>query len=219
MNRAAVHAGETRRLGLLSFALFLATPVVLAVAVAAGQWRIALAIAPLLVAEWYADRAWLESRGQPDELELTPEEDDDLAHSEDGWTDSLLYVLDHPEVVARYRFAYRFSLRACVLARPLHWAGFTAALLLLPQYPLLAAVGAFVGVATDTSGSSKLAALALPRLRVKADDEERKVWLRWYGRLDNAGVALMVWRWPSSTWPGGTENSGGRFPRASGPTS
>ena len=193
MRGATVDMSRTRQLGLLSLALFLATPVVLAVAIAAGQPRIALAILPLLVADWYADRAWRQSRGDlGEELELTPEEDDDLAHSEDGWTDSLLYVLDHPEVVARYRFAYRFSLRAYVLARPLHWAGFTAALLLLPQHPLLAAVGAFVGVATDTSGSSKVAALALQRLRVKADDEERKAWLRWYGRLDNAGVAVMV---------------------------
>ena len=188
-----MNGGATRRLGLLSLGLFLATPVVLAVAVATGEARVALAILPLLVADWYADRAWQDSRGdQERELVLTPQEDDDLAHSEDGWTDSLLYVLDHPEVVARWRFGYRFALRAHVLARPVHWAGFTFALLMLPQHPLLAAVGGFVGVVTDTRGSSKLAALMLPRLRVKADDAERKAWLRWYGRLDNAGVALMV---------------------------
>ena len=92
-------------------------------------------------------------------------------------------------MVARYRFAYRFSLRAHVLARPLHWAGFTAALLLLPQYPLLAAVGAFVGVVTDTSRSSKLAALVLPRLRVKADDDERR-----RGCAGTGGWTTRGWR-------------------------
>jgi len=183
----------TRQLGLLSVALFLASPVVLAVAIATGQARIALIILPLLVADWYADRAWRESRGDHERTpELTAQEDDDLARTEDHWIDGLVYVLDHPELVARYRFEYRFGLRAHVIARPVHWAGFTFALLMLPQHPLLAAVGGFVGVVTDTSGTSKLAAVTLPRLTVKADDAERAAWLRWYGRLDNAGVALMV---------------------------
>ncbi len=95
-------------------------------------------------------------------------------------------------MVARYRFAYRFSLRAYVLARPLHWAGFTAALLLLPQYPLLGCGRRLRRRGHRHQRVVEAGGLALPRLRVKADDEERKAWLRWYGRLDNAGVAVMV---------------------------
>lgn len=193
MPRVAAGSSRTRRLGLLSFAVFLSAPFALAVGIALDAWRVIFVMVVLLVVAHYVDKAWRDSRGVKDDedVEFTAREEADLRDTSESWADSLLYLLEHPELVARVRFRYRFALRAHTLARPLHWAGFTVTLVMLPQ-PLWAAIGAFVALVADNSGASKLSTLLLSRLSERTDAAERERWLRWYAWADNAGVAAMV---------------------------
>ena len=157
VHRAAADMSRTRSLGLLSFALYLTMPVVLAAAVALGEWWIAVAIVPLFAADWFVDRAWAKSGGG-----LGP---GDRAHARTRRTTWSARATESPTRCCTSsstrswcpaaRFTYRFALRAHVLLRPLHWAGFVLALVALPQNRLLAAAGVFIALAADNSGRAQ----------------------------------------------------------------
>lgn len=198
--RPVAPARRARRLGLAMFAVWSAAPVLAGAAFYTDDWRPLAALVPLLIVDSLLYHRWLDAGPEVGEEEaaetfagVDEEELEELADG--GWSNDLLFALDHPEVLNRVRYRYRGELVLRSIATVLQPVGWVLLVVSLPEHPGWGAFAAVLIVSALGSSPSRMAMMLHSRFRVRTTEESRARWVRrdeLVERLAWAAVAIFI---------------------------
>lgn len=172
-----------------------------AYAVYVDDWRPLLAILPLLLVDDVLLDKWIAS--DPEQIEREAREDDELFTEEEEEAladlpddadalDEYSFILDHPELVTRFKYKFREALVLRSAATATEIVGWLLFVVAVPGQPLLGALGVLLALAASGNSVYRLTRVLTPRFRVRATDHERRGWLRRDRIVEYAGWGAVA---------------------------
>jgi len=147
---------------------WVAGPLTAGLAVYLDDWRLlVLGVVPIFLANHLIDRRWADPG--PEELEREADEAfagtdaADALVDDASVLDDVVFMLDHPEIVARVRYPTRVALVTRMACTATQATGYLVLLLALPGLLWLGAVGVLLIVASSGSTAGHLALALTPR--------------------------------------------------------
>lgn len=176
---------------------WVAGPLTAGLAIYLDNWRLlVLGVVPIFLANHLIDRRWADPG--PEQLEREADEAfagtdaaDDLV-DDASVLDDVVFMLDHPEIVARVRYPTRVALVTRMASTATQASGYLVLLLALPGLLWLGAVGVLLIVASSGSSAGHLALALTPRFLACATDAQRARWLRWDKAVDVVGWSAIA---------------------------
>lgn len=175
-------------------------PLTAGLAIYLDDWRLlVLGVIPIFLGNHLIDRRWADSG--PEQLEREADEADEAFAGTDAADDlvddasvldDVVFMLDHPEIVARVRYPTRVALVTRMASTATQASGYLVLLLALPGLLWLGAVGVLLIVASSGSSAGHLALALTPRFPTRATDAQRARWLRWDKAVDIVGWSAIA---------------------------
>ena len=171
-------------------------PLTAGLAIYLDDWRLlVLGVIPIFLANHLIDRRWADPG--PEQLEREADEAfagtdaaDDLV-DDASVLDDVVFMLDHPEIVARVRYPTQVALVTRMASTATHATGYLVLLLALPSLMWVGAVGALLITASGGPSARHLALALTPHFPARATDAQRARWLRWDKAVDVVGWSAI----------------------------